>query len=78
MWRHINSHCVFLTGRSYNSDTEDVRVLGRRKSTPNLFTLDTDQDSEVKRTPSFTYEDLYQKQVSDMIQYDFFSPFCGC
>ncbi|XP_070194314.1 leucine-rich repeat-containing protein 7-like isoform X2 [Littorina saxatilis] len=50
---------------SYNSDTDDVRVTGRRKSTPNLFSFEEGQGSEVtpKQMPSFTYEDLYQKQL---------------
>lgn len=51
-------------GRSGRTDIEDVRVLGRRKSTPNLLSFEG-EDPEVtpKVTPSYTYEDLYQKQL---------------
>jgi hypothetical protein len=40
-------------------------VSGRRKSTPNLVSFEGQDDAEVtpKGTVSFTYEDLYQKQL---------------
>lgn len=39
-------------------------MTGRRKSTPNLFSFEGQgSESEPKRTPSFTYEDLYHKQL---------------
>ena len=59
------SKFIVTGGRaSGGSDTEDVRVTGRRKSTPNLFSFEGQgSESEPKRSPSFTYEDLYQKQL---------------
>ena len=67
-------NCVSLTlsrlscvgGRSSGgSDTEDGRVEGRRKSTPNLFSFEgqSSEGTPPKRMPSFTYEDLYHKQI---------------
>ncbi|XP_076440955.1 uncharacterized protein LOC143280209 isoform X2 [Babylonia areolata] len=61
-----------LTGRSHRpggrgvagSDTEDGRISGRRKSTPNLATVDGQElEQTVQRRPSYTYEDLYHKQL---------------
>ncbi|KAL8581407.1 hypothetical protein ACOMHN_004292 [Nucella lapillus] len=52
-------------GGGDGSDTEDRRVCGRRKSTPNLLNLDGQEngDHNPRRAPTLTYEDLYHQQL---------------